>query len=116
MKKTAFLYVRIACAEKTTPNGSADEQFKELLKHCQLHDIEAKHLFFDIGNENILERYDIKKMLFFLENGFKADLLLFTRWDRISKKESEVKEFLEKVKGYEITPLAIKLINKSKGI
>ncbi len=94
--KKAILYARIATPDQP---HRLRMQIDEMTAFCQKNNIEVVTAFCEVAHGANFERDRFQAMLVDLEEGkLKADLVLFTTWDRFSRSLTEALEMMKRLK------------------
>ncbi len=104
--KTAILYLRVSTDEQALSGYSLRVQQEMLTNYCKLHDISIKETFTEDHSAKTFKRPEWNKLLLYLQKQ-KADLLLFTKWDRFSHNTGDAYQMLGNLKRIGIIPQAI---------
>jgi site-specific DNA recombinase len=107
--KKAILYARMAVKDLSQKPNRLLLQLDELSVYCQDNDIQVEKMFADHGPGDSLDRTEFKKLLRGLKQGkIKADLLLFTTWDRFSRDLTSMKKMVRELEKVGVKPQSIK--------
>lgn len=83
--KIADFYIRVSTDEQAEKGYSLRSQQEVLKKYCEHHNIQVREVFIEDYSAKTFNRPEWKKLLIYQSrNKGKADLLLFTKWDRFS--------------------------------
>jgi site-specific DNA recombinase len=108
MKKRAILYIRVSTDEQADKGYSLAHQKERLEKYCELQGFEIVALYNDNHSAKSFERPQFKKLLEFVKkNRNKADLLIFTKWDRFSRNARDAYGMINTLNKLGIEPQAI---------
>jgi site-specific DNA recombinase len=106
--KRAILYIRVSTDEQADKGYSLAHQQERLEKYCALQGYEVIALYNDDHSAKTFERPQFKKLLEYLKrNKNKADLLLFTKWDRFSRNAGDAYGMINTLNKQGIEPQAI---------
>jgi len=84
--QVADLYVRVSTDEQTK-GYSPRSQEAVLRQYCQLRNITVRQVFYEDYTAKHFNRPEWRKLMIILrKQRGKTDLLLFTKWDRFSRK------------------------------
>jgi site-specific DNA recombinase len=85
-QKKAILYARVASIDTSQKPDRLKFQIDSLMVYCQDLNITIVATYSEVANGNNFERKEFQKLLSDLKTGqLKADLLLFTKWDRFTR-------------------------------
>lgn len=116
-EKRAILYARMAVKDLSQKPNRIQLQLDELSVYCQDHNIQVEKMLADYSHGNSFDRRDFKELLRDLRQGkIKADLLLFTTWDRFSRDLNAMKKMVKELESLGIKPQAIKDKTGSRAI
>lgn len=104
--KTAILYLRVSTDEQALSGYSLKVQQEMLTNYCKLHDVSITKIFTEDHSAKTFKRPEWNKLLLYLQKQ-KADLLLFTKWDRFSRNTGDAYQMLAKLKVIGIIPQAV---------
>jgi site-specific DNA recombinase len=108
MKKRAILYIRVSTDEQADKGYSLAHQKERLEKYCELQGYEIVALYNDDHSAKSFERPQFKKLLEYVKkNKNKADLLIFTKWDRFSRNAGDAYGMINTLNKLGIEPQAI---------
>lgn len=108
MKKRAIIYTRVSTDEQANSGYSLGVQYEQLLKYCELKEIEVVKHFVDDHSAKTFNRPEFNKLLTFAKTNRNAiDYLLFVSWDRFSRNAPDAYEMLGRLQKYDIEPQAI---------
>lgn len=95
--KTAILYARVARADQCTDhNNPLQKQMDELINFCKQNNIQVELCYKEIASGATFDRPMFKQLLLQIEQGnVKADMILFTKWDRFSRNLSAALEMIK---------------------
>ena len=83
---TAILYARVAAIDTSQKPDRLKFQTDCLMVHCQDHQIKIVAIYSEVASGSNFERKEFQKLLKAIRTGtIKADLLLFTKWDRFTR-------------------------------
>ncbi len=106
--KTADLYIRVSTDEQAEKGYSLRSQQEVLKRHCEHHNIKVREVFIEDYSAKTFNRPEWKKLLIYQRrNKGKADLLLFTKWDRFSRNAGDAYMMINKLRSLGIEPQAI---------
>ena len=84
--RVADLYFRVSTDEQAEKGYSLRSQQEVLLKYCELNHITVREVFIEDYSAKTFFRPEWKKYLLRLrKHRGRAELLLFTKWDRFSR-------------------------------
>ncbi len=111
--KTAILYARVAtldeCIDRPT---KLDLQLDELLAFCKKENIQVEICYREIGSGANFNRRVFSNILLNIERGYvKADLLLFTSWDRFSRNAPAALEMIKTLRKLGLQAKSINELN-----
>jgi len=88
--KTAILYARVATGDQRAgDHNPLQNQIDELKAYCLLNKIDIVKVYSEVAQGATFDRECFQEMLSELESGMiKADVILFTSWDRFSRNYS----------------------------
>ncbi|MCC6371177.1 MAG: recombinase family protein [Bacteroidia bacterium] len=85
-QKRAILYARVAAIDTSQKPDRLKFQTDCLMVYCQDNQIEIVGAYSEVASGTNFERKEFQKLLKALKTGkLKADLLLFTKWDRFTR-------------------------------
>lgn len=98
--KTAILYARVATIDQAAGRDNVlQQQVEELIVFCKENKIEVEICFREIASGDPLDRPIFNQMLLNIERGHvKADMILFTRWNRFSRIYSAAIKTIKKLR------------------
>jgi site-specific DNA recombinase len=106
--KRAILYIRVSTDEQADKGYSLAHQQERLEKYCALQGYEIITLYNDDHSAKSFDRPQFKKLLDYLKkNRNKADLLIFTKWDRFSRNAGDAYGMINTLFKLGIEPQAI---------
>jgi predicted site-specific integrase-resolvase len=111
MKKQqrAILYVRVSAKEKKEKTHDLQNQLRELKTYGNKHKLKTVATFTDIKSGRHFKRSGFQQMLNELKSGrLKADLILFTEWDRYCIYFLPSAKMTKRLLPYKVKPIAIK--------
>lgn len=117
MKKQlrAILYARVSAKEKKEKTHDLDKQLCELKSYVKRHKLKTVATFTDVKSGRHFKRSGFRQMLSEIEGGsLKADLLLFTYWERYSIYIMPSAKMTKHLLPYKLKPYAIKQKKLSK--
>ena len=105
-QKKALLYARVANLDQ---DYQLKHQVSELQTYCQKNNIEVVGIYYEKASGFNFDRLEFQYLLYDIKmQNAKADLLLFTTWDRFSRNPTETKKMKEKLRELKVKPKAIK--------
>jgi site-specific DNA recombinase len=105
--QVADLYVRVSTDEQTK-GYSPRSQEAVLRQYCQLRNITVRHVFVEDYTAKHFNRPEWRKIMVILrKQRNKTDLLLFTKWDRFSRKTSDAYQMIDVLKKLGVEPQAV---------
>jgi site-specific DNA recombinase len=108
MKKRAILYIRVSTDEQADKGYSLAHQRERLEKYCELQGYEVVALYNDDHSAKSFEPPQFKKLLEYVKkNKNKADLLIFTKWDRFSRNAGDAYGMINTLRKFGVEPQAI---------
>ena len=108
MKRRAILYIRVSTDEQADKGYSLAHQEERLRKYCELQGIDVVSLFREDHSAKTFIRPEFEKMLAYIKkNKNKADLLLFTKWDRFSRNAGDAYYMINTLNKLGMEPQAI---------
>lgn len=108
MKRKAIIYVRVSTDEQAEKGYSLKYQVERLKAYCDLNDLEIVVVISEDYSAKTFDRPEWTKFLDKLRsNTLKADLILFTKWDRFSRNAPDAYTMIKKLKKFGIEPQAI---------
>lgn len=85
-KEKAMLYVRVASRYQADQESRKAEQLRTLTEYCRKNEIEVTGTYVDYGSGQTTDRPELQRMLADLNRpDNETSIVLFTRWDRISR-------------------------------
>jgi site-specific DNA recombinase len=85
-RKKAILYARVANIDTSQKPDRLKFQIDALMVYCQDHNIKIVDTYSEVASGSNFERKEFQKLLLAIKTGqLKADLLLFTKWDRFTR-------------------------------
>lgn len=107
--KTAILYARVAREDQAVGRPSPlQKQVNELITFCKENNIEVEVCFREIASGSNFNRPIFNQILLNIEKGhIKADMILFTRWDRFSRNYTAAIEMIKKLRQLDIKAKSI---------
>ena len=108
-KKKALLYGRVATKTQDQKPDRLAYQIDTLEIYCQDNNIEVEGIYYEVAGGNSFNRKEFQNLLYDLKaKNVKADLLLFTEWDRFSRNIGESSKMIKKLEAFGIKPQAVK--------
>ncbi|MBA3665142.1 MAG: recombinase family protein [Bacteroidetes bacterium] len=108
----AILYTRVSRGEVIDPKDSLDSQEEQLNEYCLENEIEVIQVYKDVASGENFNRPQFLKMYLNIRSGReKANLLLFTSFDKFCSNLIEHKKMYEHLIELEITPKGIEQVN-----
>lgn len=108
MKKRAILYTRVSTDEQANSGYSLGVQYDQLVKYCEMNNIEIDNHFVDDHSAKTFNRPEFNKLLTYAKSKQKQiDYLLFVSWDRFSRNAPDAYEMLGRLQKMNIEPQAI---------
>ncbi len=108
MKKRAILYTRVSTDEQANSGYSLGVQYEQLVKYCEMNNIEVDNHFVDDHSAKTFNRPEFNKLLAYAKTKQKSiDYLLFVSWDRFSRNAPDAYEMLGRLNKLNIEPQAI---------
>lgn len=106
--KIADLYIRVSTEEQADKGYSQRSQQNVLLKYCEINAITVRNIITEDYSAKTFERPQWKKLLLDLKKTKgKANLILFTKWDRFSRNTSDAYLMIKTLNQLGIEPQAI---------
>ena len=106
--KTADLYVRVSTDEQADKGYSQCGQEEMLRKYCEINRISIRKVIYEDHSAKTFERPAWTKLLADLrKTRGKADLVLFTKWDRFSRNAGDAYQMISILRKLGIEPQAI---------
>ena len=106
--KIADLYVRVSTDEQADKGYSLRSQQDVLVKYCEVNNIKVRKIFIEDHSAKTFLRPEWKKLMIHIRKyRGKADLLLFTKWDRFSRNTSDAYQMIASLRKLGIDPQAI---------
>jgi site-specific DNA recombinase len=88
--RKAILYIRVSTDEQADKGYSLQHQEERLRKYCEMQNIQVVELYKEDYSAKTFKRPTFIKLLSELKkHRAKADLLIFTKWDRFSRNTSD---------------------------
>lgn len=114
--KTAILYARVATADQFAGHHDPlQKQIDELKAFCLLNKIEVVNVYSEVAQGATFERERFQEMLNEIESGMvKADVILFTSWDRFSRNYSAAMQMIKTLRSLNIKARSIQDIDLSQ--
>lgn len=108
MKRIANLYIRVSTDEQAEKGFSQRDQAERLIKYCQVNGIEISELIYEDHSAKTFNRPEWKRMLTDIKKpSCKANLILFTKWDRFSRNTGDAYQMISILTRYGVEPQAI---------
>ena len=108
MKKIAYLYIRVSTDEQAEKGFSQRDQQERLSKYCEANGIEIYKTIFEDYSAKTFKRPEWTKMLSEIKKRTnKADLVLFTKWDRFSRNTADAYQMISILSRYGVEPQAM---------
>ncbi len=106
--KTADLYVRVSTDEQADKGYSLRGQQETLIRYCEINNIRVRKIFVEDHSAKTFIRPEWKKLMVHIRKHHgKAELLLFTKWDRFSRNTSDAYQMISSLRKLGIEPQAI---------
>jgi site-specific DNA recombinase len=106
--KNADLYVRVSTDEQADKGYSLRGQQEALIKYCEVNNIKIRKIFVEDHSAKTFIRPEWKKLMIHVRKyKGKAELLLFTKWDRFSRNTSDAYQMIASLRKLGIDPQAI---------
>ncbi len=104
----AILYIRVSTDEQADKGYSLKHQEERLRKYCEMHNIEVIEIHQEDYSAKTFNRPTFTKLLMGLKrHRAKADLLLFTKWDRFSRNTGDAYGMINTLHKLGVDPQAI---------
>ena len=108
MKRKAIIYIRVSTDEQADKGYSLKHQLERLEKYCELQNIEIATVFNEDYSAKTFNRPEFNKLLAMLKkNKSKADMLLFTKWDRFSRNAGDAYGMINQLNKLGVEPQAM---------
>lgn len=108
MKRQAIIYVRVSTDEQAEKGYSLKYQEERLLNYCNLNNIEVVDVVSEDYSAKTFDRPEWTRLLARLKaKSLKADLVLFTKWDRFSRNAPDAYTMIKKLTKLGLEPQAI---------
>ncbi|GEP93273.1 recombinase family protein [Chitinophaga terrae (ex Kim and Jung 2007)] len=106
---TADLYIRVSTDEQADKGYSQRDQDERLQRHCQQQGIIIRKIIYEDHSAKSFNRPEWKKMLteYKGRSRSKPNLILFTKWDRFSRKAADAYAMIGLLNTYGVEPRAI---------
>lgn len=106
--RKAILYIRVSTDEQADKGYSLKHQDEQLRKYCEMQNIHVVELFKEDYSAKTFNRPEFTKLLNGLKkHRAKADLILFTKWDRFSRNTGDAYGMINTLNKYGAEPQAI---------
>lgn len=106
--KRAIIYIRVSTDEQAEKGFSLRDQKAKLIQYAESNNIEVIKIFEEDYSAKTFDRPEYRVLQKFLkENKKTIDLMLFTKWDRITRNTGESYQQLNNLQKMGITPIAI---------
>ncbi len=106
--KKAIIYIRVSTDEQADKGYSLKHQEEYLSKYCEIQSIQTVDLFREDYSAKTFNRPEFNRLLKKLKDKkLKADLIIFTKWDRFSRNAPDAYAMIKTLHGYGIEPQAI---------
>jgi site-specific DNA recombinase len=106
--RTAILYIRVSTDEQADKGYSLKHQEERLNKYCEMNNITVIAIYQDDYSAKTFHRPEFTKLLSVLrKHRGKADLLLFTKWDRFSRNTGDAYGMINTLNKLGVDPQAI---------
>ncbi len=106
--RTAILYIRVSTDEQADKGYSLKHQEERLNKYCEMNNITVVAIYQDDYSAKTFHRPEFTKLLNVLrKHRGKADLLLFTKWDRFSRNTGDAYGIINTLNKLGVDPQAI---------
>ena len=106
--RKAILYIRVSTDEQADKGYSLGHQEERLRKYCEVQNIEVMDLYKDDYSAKTFNRPEFTRLLKTLrKHRARADLLLFTKWDRFSRNTGDAYRMINTLGKLGIDPQAI---------
>lgn len=106
--KTAILYARTACQTQAATINQLESQLNDLNKYCEKNNIMVIDVYSEVGSGIDPQREKLTQLIKDLKQGIvKADQLLITKWDRLSRDFKMMVRIVEELETTGILPAAI---------
>ena len=106
--KKAIVYIRVSTDEQADKGYSLKHQEEYLIKYCEIQSIQVVDVFREDYSAKTFNRPEFNRLLKKLKDKkLKADLLIFTKWDRFSRNAPDAYGMIKTLHGYGIEPQAI---------
>lgn len=106
---TAALYIRVSTDEQAQKGYSQKIQYEHLQKFCLSNNIEVLKVIYEDHSAKTFVRSQWSWFIRHLESkkSIKPDQVLFTKWDRFSRNAADAYYMIEKLKKFNVQPVAI---------
>ena len=106
--KTAILYVRVSTDEQAKNGYSLRYQEARLMDYCKLKGIRVLNIYREDYSAKTFNRPEFKKLFEYLKsNKGKVDYLMFVKWDRFSRNETEAKLMIRELQKISVEPYCV---------
>jgi len=106
--KTANLYVRVSTDEQAEKGYSQRNQEEVLRRYCEIKSIQVGIVYYEDHSAKTFNRPVWSKLLVDLrKNRGRADLILFTKWDRFSRNTGDAYYMINLLNRFGVEPQAI---------
>ena len=108
MKRRAIVYIRVSTDEQAEKGYSLQHQLERLSKYCEINNIEIVQVFNEDFSAKTFNRPEFQKILILLKSRkLKADMLLFTKWDRFSRNAGDAYGMINTLTKLGVEPQAL---------
>jgi len=106
---TAHLYIRVSTDEQADKGFSQRDQDERLRNYCKQHDLTVGNVIYEDHSAKTFERPEWIKLVSEIKRtrGKTCDYVLFTKWDRFTRKAMDGYNMINFLMGFDIMPIAI---------
>lgn len=106
--KKAIIYIRVSTDEQADKGYSLKHQEEYLIKYCEIQSIQVVDIFREDYSAKTFNRPEFNRLLKKLKDKkLKADLIIFSKWDRFSRNAPDAYAMIKTLHGFGIEPQAI---------
>jgi DNA invertase Pin-like site-specific DNA recombinase len=107
-KERVILIARTAAQDQEQRNDQLQAQVNDITTFCQQQNMEIIKTVAVVASSVDFERNDLRRLLKEIKNGhLEADLLLLTKWDRLSRHFFTLQKLIEQFTELGVKPQAI---------
>ena len=107
--KKAILYARVAIFNQDQEPNRLHHQINELKIYCQDNNIKVAGIYYETCSGETFKRKEFQNLLKDIKTKkVKADIVLFTNWDRFSRSLPEAEKMKTKLKKMRVEAKAIR--------